>query len=105
LELIILRDSGIYSAAARQNLFKTAQTSCRNGLRNLWLRWSGKEMRENYDKINEDAHYDCAGTLGFIRAVVLIWADSTIRGFAISLVTLAIVALFSAEFVCLDLVL
>jgi hypothetical protein len=59
LELILLRDSGVYSAAARQNLFKTAQTSRGNGLRNLWLRWSGKEMSENYDKIREGAAFRC----------------------------------------------
>jgi hypothetical protein len=106
LELILLKDSGIYSAAARQNLFKTAQTSRGNGLRNLWLRWSGKEMSETTTMtIREVAHYDCTGTLGFICVVVFIWADSTIRGFAISLVTLAMLALFSAELVCLDLVL
>jgi len=65
----------------------------------------GNERSDNYDKIREVAHYDCTGTLGFIWVAVFIWADSTIRGFAISLVTLAMLAFFSAELVCLDLVL
>ena len=42
-----------------RNTYLKNKTSCPNGLCNVWLGWSGKNMSDHYDKIREDVAFRC----------------------------------------------
>jgi integrase len=57
LEKLGIKQCGFHAFRRFRNTFLRHYTPCPNGLRNFWFGWSGKDMRDHYDKIRADAAF------------------------------------------------